>query len=222
MPAGPHGRKKLIVLILGASSHALAQRLGSDGKPAAAVKPVSGEDAVKEADRVREAAQSGDASALRRAATDGDHVAQTVALQLLARTDPEQAAKLAAIADQSSDLSRKLGGLQVFSDVDTPDAQNTLGPALKDPDLAVRQAAVMGLLSQTGPGTAGLLIQATRDQDPSIRLQALEFLSQKGAEGEAGLTSALTSSDPEGRSRARGLLNPMEISPGREVSIFIR
>jgi hypothetical protein len=210
-PAGLRGQRKLMVLIVGDSSNAIAQRHRSLGNPTVtAVKQVSAEDAIKEAGRLREAAQSGDGGALRHAATDGDPVAQAVALQLLASSDPEQAGKLAAIAARSPDLNRRLGGLQVLAGVDTPDAQNALGAALKDPELVVRQAAVIGLLGQTDPGTVQLLVQATADPDQSIRMQALEFLSQRGAEGASGLTSALGSSDPQVRSRAQELLGQMK------------
>ena len=87
------------------------------------------------------------------------------------------------------------------------------GAALKDPALAVRQAALEGLVGQTEPQTVSLMVEATRDRDPSIRIQALEFLSQRGSAGEEGLNLALSSSDLDVRSRARELLDQMNPAP---------
>ena len=206
---GSHGEEHLVVVVLGESSQRTVRAPASDQPLSKQVSLNPDENAIKEADKLNQAAESGDLSALRRAAAGGDSSAQAVALQLLSRSDPKHAKALAIAAATSRDLDRRLSGLQVLGDIDGPDATAALGAALKDPALSVRQAALMGLLGQTQPNTVGLLVEATKDRDPSIRIQALEFLSQRGAEGEAALTLALSSPETEVRSRARELLDQM-------------
>ncbi|MDO8430805.1 MAG: HEAT repeat domain-containing protein [Candidatus Binatus sp.] len=216
--AGANGDEHLVVMVLGDSAPSSARESSvidksSDEKPLPKRPLTPDEYAVAEADNLHEAADRGDLGALRRAAAKGDPVAQSVALQLLSSKDPDHAKRLAIAAATSTDLDRRLSGLQVLADIDAPDSTATLGAALKDPALAVRQAALTGLVSQTEPQTVALMVEATRDRDPSIRLQALEFLSQRGADGEAGLTQALGSPDSEVQSRARELLDQMNPTP---------
>ena len=206
---GSHGEEHLVVIVLGDSSQRTVRAPVSDQTLSKQVSLSADENAIKEADKLNQAAESGDLRALRRAAARGDSSAQAVALQLLSRSDPKRAKALAIAAATSRDLDSRLSGLQVLCDIDGPDATAALGAALKDPALSVRQAALMGLLGQTQPNTVELLVEATKDRDPSIRIQALEFLSQRGAEGEAGLTLALSSPETEVRSRARELLDQM-------------
>jgi HEAT repeat protein len=198
------------------SSHASSDDLAHQASKASAspkVPMTPDEMTFKETDNLRHAAEAGDLHSLRSAAVKGDSVAQSVALQLLAEKDPPQASRFAIVAAHSSDIDRRLNALQVLREIDTPASAATLGAALKDPALAVRQAALDGLVGQTEPDTVMLLVEATRDRDPSIRIQALEFLSQRGSAGEEGLNRALSSPDLDVRSRARELLDQMNPAP---------
>ena len=202
---GPAGKTQLVVVVIGGTSG--VRTVGPRREETTAVKAPSVSEASPELlAGLQRAAKDGDSSALRKAAANGDRVAQAVALQLLSRLDPDQASALAATAARSPDLNRRLNSLQVLGDLDSPVAAQALGAALDDPNAVVRQAAVMGLIGQSGPDAAGFLVQASRDRNASIRRLALDFLAQRGPLGENALASALNGNDPQVSPQARELL----------------
>lgn len=156
-------------------------------------------------------AEQGDGEALRAAASDPDPTLQASALDLLAHQDPGEAATLAAAASRDTNLARRLIGLQALGQLDDPLAMQTLGEALTDGDLGVREYAVRGLMGQTASYVALLLTQALQDPAPSIRVLALEALASRGAESGEALNSALNTVDPLVRSRASELLKQMRV-----------
>lgn len=151
-------------------------------------------------------AHHGDLTALREAATDGDAATQAIALKLLAKQRPDQAAEVAASAVHSPEPGRRLNGVQALRELNSPVSVGALGAALEDPDIGVRQAAVLGLMGQTSPEAIRWLGQALRDSEASIRLLALQLLAEKGADGASSVGIALQSPDPVLREKARQVL----------------
>lgn len=204
-PARAGRSRHLTVMVLGGSTPSAVPAHGEKASPGA--PPPAADPTIAELEARRD---KGDWEALRQAASAGDSVSQSTALQLLAKHDPESAAKLAAAAMRSSDPNHRLAGIQALADLDSPAAAQALGSALKDADTGVRESAVMSLLSQTSPETVDFLTRAIDDREYSIRMTALEFLAQRGADGEAALYwASLHGADPLARSRASELLDQM-------------
>jgi len=178
-------RARFVLVIVGQSPNDPDSSSASRSNPASD-STAANQATVRSANELGEAAQNGDLGTLRRAARTGEGTEQAVALRLLSERDPEEARAVALTSSRSSNLDTKLNGLQVLGEIDDPESTAALGAALKDPALAVRQAAVTSLLDQTGPEAVRFLSLATKDQDPSIRMQAIEFLAQKKAQGDAG------------------------------------
>jgi hypothetical protein len=145
--------------------------------------------------------------ALDKLASGRDPTTQTLALQLLARHDGDEAARLAVQAVRSKDQSRQLAGIQVLSGIDRPDAAVALGDALSSSDIGVRESAINALMGQTGPEAITILTQALQDPDPAIRMMALTLLAERGQDGADGLETALHNPDPAIRARASQLLD---------------
>lgn len=151
-------------------------------------------------------AEHGDLKALRKAATEGDPTTQTIAMQLLAKQDPEQAAKLAANALTQTETNRRIDAVRNLGEIDSEAATDALAGALNDRDLVVRQSALMALNGQSSDQAIPLLARALQDRDASIRLLALDLLAEKGADGASGITAALQDADYRIRDHARRLL----------------
>ncbi|HXR36504.1 MAG TPA: HEAT repeat domain-containing protein [Candidatus Binataceae bacterium] len=200
-PSGFQTKRHLIVVVLAGPSdqRTVQSNPGPDAHQGLSVA----ETGPQLLARLHRAADARDLDALRKAAANGDRVAQAVALQLLSRLDPDQAGSLAAAASRSPDLNRRLTSLQVLGNIDSAAAVQALGAALSDSNTAARQAAVMGLIGQSSPEAVTFLTQALQDRDASVRMLALDFLAQRSPDA---LASAAGSGDLAISARARQLL----------------
>jgi hypothetical protein len=153
----------LLVVILGCM-HTLATQSvrQAPGKSSLRISqpPLLHGNTIEQVSELNAFAEQGNWDALDKLASGGDPATQTLALQLLARHNDDQAARLAVQAVRSKDQSRQLAGIQVLSGIDRPDAAVALGDALSSIDIGVRESAINGLMGQTGPEAINALTQA--------------------------------------------------------------
>ncbi|MCE9550422.1 MAG: HEAT repeat domain-containing protein [Betaproteobacteria bacterium] len=158
---------------------------------------------------VERLAEQGDVQALLQAASHGDPTTQALAMQRLAYQDPTAALSTAMNAAKSTVAIHRMQAMQVLGGLDNPEATDTLGAALKDHDLGVRNTAVLGLMTHTSPAAIQFLTQALQDSAESIRLLARNLLTQKGVVGRLGARSAVNDSDPTIKGRDQQVLEQM-------------
>jgi hypothetical protein len=127
--------------------------------------------------------EQGDVDALRDAASTGDSTTRALAIQRLARLEPDEARRVAVKSATSEDTSERVVALQVLGGLDSEDSAHALGAALFDREPEVRHAAVVGLMGQRSPVVASLLERATHDHTESIRLLAMDLLAQRKMAG---------------------------------------
>ncbi len=206
VPFRPRHPRHLALIVVDSPSGRAEQPLSGSAKTSKAGKLNPDEESIRQVNQLERSAKNGADETLRHAAAEGDPTIQAVALELLAKEDPERAAGLAANCVKSGDPNRRITGVQTLAGIDTPEAANALGSVLKDANTGVRESAVVALGSQTSPEAVSLLSRAVNDQDPSIRSMAMDFLAQRGREGEDVLRGLLYSDNLEVRAHARELL----------------
>ncbi|WP_328429859.1 fumarate reductase/succinate dehydrogenase flavoprotein subunit [Streptomyces sp. NBC_00443] len=102
-----------------------------------------------------------------------------------------------------------------------------LEPYLKDPDAAVRLAAVKALTETAPPGTGPALGSALTDSDGQVRAEAASSLRELAevltAEPElrAPLVSALTSADPTARAAALDVLRALRLGDAALFAVHL-
>jgi hypothetical protein len=203
------GTQPALVLLSGWSAAPLAETLGGEEGAKPEGEPVAEEDLEERLAALQAFAEAGNEEALRQAAADPHQTIRAAAFALLARQNPAAATTLATAAVRGPDLAQRLTGLQALGQLDNSPAVQTLGEALTDDDVGVREYAIRSLMGQTSPDATSILSQALQDQDPSIRILALEALAAQGAEGREALKLALHTGDPLVRSRAAALLEQL-------------
>lgn len=180
-PSGDGGRR-IVVIIVGRRSApvfvAAAESLFDKVVATSELDGVRGFDPYVEIERF---AELGDLKALGESAAFGDPTARALSMQRLALHDPDQARQIAAGAALSEDATERVLALQVLGGLDSADAVNILGAALMDPDVAVRQAAVVGLVGQQRSSVASHFLEsALKDDSEFVRLLATELLARRG------------------------------------------
>jgi hypothetical protein len=203
------GTQPALVLLSGWQATPPAERLGSEEGAKPAGEPVAEENLEERLAALQACADQGNEEALRQAAADPHQTLRAAAFALLARQNPVAATTLATAAVRGPDLAQRFTGLQALGQMDNSLAVQTLGEALADDDVGVREYAIRSLMGQTAPDAILILSQALQDPDPAIRILALEALAAQGAEGQEALKVALHTGDPLVRSRAAALLEQL-------------
>ncbi len=126
--------------------------------------------------------QPGSAEALVRALNDPDPSVRRISAWALGRL--EQAAMdriLSSLADRLYDSSEqvRLSAAQAIGELGATDTiLEQLAQALKAPDVTIRRAAVLALLSLDAPSAYPALIEALRDEDAFVRQGAVAALGE--------------------------------------------
>lgn len=161
--------------------------------------------------------------ACRRDLSHGEVKVRLAVVRDLARGESDQPERirllLSALSDQSAEVRRQT--LVALADMQAPEARDRALSLLCDPEIRVRQMAVMCLGEIAGHGddeVAGRVASLLRAGDPSIRYQALTAHGQlRPDEASGDLIRALQDEDGEIRELSVRLVDEVLVARGCEI-----